>query len=183
MPSGSAHRSWGCVLSFWGSLFGGSNPTLNTNMGEFGSIGGFATGTGEKNISTASNFWNSIVGGDATKQAQVLAPEISAAKKSAQQDTKSTTEMGSRSGGTAATNATAKDKVRSDVTDLLGKLTEGSVSGLASSGSDLLKQGQQAFGTQTELSEQQMEDWSNSILGLGITKGAGFGEGFALGKI
>src|SRR5208283_5749780 len=93
---------WGCTISFWSSLLGGKNDTLSTNIGNFGSIGGFATGLGQKNIGQASKFWSDILSDDATKQMGALSPEISAAKKSASQDIKSRTEMGSRSGGTAA---------------------------------------------------------------------------------
>ncbi len=65
-------------MSFWGSLFGGSNPTLNQDIGQFGQIGGFATGLGESNLSQASNFWSSILSGDQSKIAKTLGPEIGA---------------------------------------------------------------------------------------------------------
>jgi len=165
-------------VSFWSSIFGGANPTLSTNIGNFGSIGGFATGMGEKNLSTASNFWNSILSGDATKQMQALAPEVSAAKTSAAQTNKTTAEMGTRSGGTAASTAATNDKVHADITNLIGSLTNSAATGLASTGGSLLSQGMSAFGTQAELSEEQLANLKDSILGKGIAGAVNYAEAF-----
>lgn len=170
-------------LSFWASLFGGSNPTLSSTIGQTGQIGGFATNLGEKNLTSSSNFWSSILSGDSSKISQTLAPEISAAKTSAQQQNKSTAEFGTRSGGTAASTAATNDAVHSSITNLIGGLTSSAASGLASTGSGLLGTGLSAYGQQADLSQQQIQNWANSILGLGVTKAAGYGEGFALSKI
>jgi hypothetical protein len=123
------------------------------------------------------------VSGDATKTSQVLAPVISAAKVSNAQTQKSNTEMGTRSGGTAASNNASSDKLHSDITNLTGSLTGKAADTLLSSGSSLLGTGLQATGMNEEFSQQRMENWSNSILGLGVTKGAGFAEGLGLNSI
>jgi hypothetical protein len=167
-------------MGFWDSLFTGQNKTLDTAVGTTGQVAGFGTGRGEKNLSTASDWWNSIISGDATKQMQAVAPEASAAKKSAQQDTKTATELGTRSGGTAASNAATTDKIHEYMTNLLGSLTGSAVSGLATTGSNLLNTGLEATGMQSKLSEQQMQDWNNSLFGLAVTKGGGFAEGAGL---
>lgn len=108
-------------------MFGiGYGPSQNekTQYGELSNASGFATNLGEKDLTASSDFMNAILSGDATKQAQVLAPEISAAKTSAAQDRKTGAEFGTRSGGTTAANNAATDKVHSDITDLLGNLPE-----------------------------------------------------------
>jgi hypothetical protein len=160
-------------MSFFGSLFGGSNPTLNSNIQQYGQIGSFATGMGEKDTSQASNFWSNILSGDSSKIAQSLAPQISAAKTSANQNNKTTAEFGTRSGGNAASTAATNDKVHSDITNLIGSLTGNSASNLASLGSSSLNTGLSAIGAQTQASQQQMQNWSNSILGKTISQGIG----------
>jgi len=157
-------------MGFAGSLFGGSNSTLSSDINKFGQIGDFATGMGEKNLTTSSNFWNSILSGDSSKQSQALAPQIGAAKQSAQQQNKTTAEMGTRSGGNAASNAGRSDKTRSDITGMIGQLTGNAASNLGSSGSSLLSQGASAYGQQVNASQQQMSNWQNSILGKFTTR-------------
>ena len=148
-----------------------------------GQIGGFATGVGEGNITAGSDFNRAIVSGDATKTSQALAPVISAAKVSNAQTQKSNTEMGTRSGGTAATNAASSDKTHSDITNLIGSLTGKSADNLLSSGSSLLSQGASSTSAEAGLSQERMQNWSDSILGKGLTSGAAFAESYGLGKI
>lgn len=170
-------------MSFLGSLFGGSSPTLNNLIDTYGSIGQSQTGQGQKNQNTATDFWDSIVSGDATKQMQALSPEISAAKVSNQQTRKTNTIFGNRGGGTAASNAASSDKLHSDITDLIGSLTNSSASSLATVGTSQVNTGLSSFGMQENADAERMQNWSDSILGLGLTKGAGFLEGFGLGKV
>jgi hypothetical protein len=170
-------------MGFFSSLFGGSNPTLNKDMAQFGQIGGFATGLGESNLSQASNFYSSLLSGDPSKQAKVLAPEISGIQQGAQQQRNVAAQFGNRSGGTNAQMQMVGDQSRAQINDMISSLLGSSASGLGSLGTNLLSQGQQAYGQQAYLSQQQMENWSNSILGLGLTKGAGAGEGALLGML
>ncbi len=170
-------------MSWAGGLFAGSNPTLNNNIVKFGNIGGFATGLGEKNLTEASKFMSGITSGDSSKIFQLLGPQIGAAKNAAQQSTKTRTMFGSRSGGTGAANAATSDKVHSDITSMIADLTGGAVSGLASTGGSLLSEGMNAYNKQTELSQQQIENWKNSILGQSISGAAKAGEAFATGGV
>lgn len=119
-----------------------------------------------------------MLSGDATKTSQVLAPQISAAKTSLQQDQKTAAQNGTRSGGTAASNNAAKDKIHSDITNLTGSLTGGAASTLLSSGSSLLGTALSANGQQAQLSQDQMANWQKSILGSGITGAINYGESF-----
>jgi hypothetical protein len=170
-------------LSFFGSLLGGSSPDLNAIIGQFKTTAGNQLTQGQKYSSTAGDFWSDIVSGDASKQAQALSPEISSAKKSSQEDTKTATEMGTRSGGTAASNAASKDKVHSYITNLIGSLTNSSATNLANLGTTETSTGLQSLSEEQNADAARMQNWSDSILGLGITKGAGFLEGFGLGKV
>ena len=168
-------------MGWWDSLFTGNNPTLSANIQKTGAIGDWATGQGEKNVGTASNFWNSILSGDSSKISQSLAPEISSAKTSASQDMKTNSMFGGRSGGTAASNAATQDKVHGYIANLIGSLTGGAASSLASTGGGLLSTGLKSYGQQEQASAEQMKNWQNSILGGAITGAAGIGLDWASG--
>ena len=162
-------------MSFWGSLFGGSSPELNNLIGQFGQSGSSLLGQGQKNQNQAGDFFSSILSGDATKTAQALAPEISAAKTSNAQTQKTNSIFGNRSGGTTASNAASGDKLHSDITNLIGSLTNSSASSLASLGSNQVSQGQSSLGQEQSAVNQQISNWQNSILGGFLTGGAAIG--------
>ena len=170
-------------MSWLTSLFAGQNKDLNTDIGATGAIAGNATSIGTKDLTTGSNWMNAIVSGDATKTAQALAPQISAAKTSAANSNKTAAMFGTRSGGTAASTAATTDKLHADITNLIGSLTGGAASGLANLGSSLLGQGLDAYKTQADLSQLRMQNWSDSILGKGITSGVAFGESYGLNSL
>jgi hypothetical protein len=170
-------------MGFWGSLFGGQNENLNTDIGATGQLAGWASGTGQNYTNQAGNFFSSILSGDPSKQMQVLAPEINALKTSTSQDQKTATMFAPRSGGTAASNAAASDKAHGYIADLIGKLTGSAAGSLSSMGSNLVNTGLSAYGQNAELSQQQMQNWSDSILGKGITTAAAFGESYGLNSI
>ena len=146
-------------------------------------MAGNLSGQGQKYTNQAGDFFSSLVSGDAGKISQAWAPQISAAKTANQQSQKSNTEMGTRSGGTAATNAASSDKLHSDITNMVGSLTGGAAGSLASLGTNLTSQGLSAYGQNADLSAQRLKNWSDSILGLGVTKAAGAAEGMALGGL
>lgn len=167
--------------SFFSALFGGSSQNLNQNLGKTGQIAGFDTSLGESNATAGSDFNKAIVSGDATKTSQVLAPVISAAKTSNQQSQKTATEMGTRSGGTAASNNASSDKLHSDITNLTGSLTGKAADTLLSSGSTFLGQGEAANMDNAHLGQQQYQNWMDSIAGKGITTAVSAAETYALG--
>lgn len=152
-------------------------------MSKTGAISDFASGMGQKNATAGSNFFQSLLSGDSSKTSQVLAPQISAAKTSLQQDQKTNTMKGGRSGGMAASNNAAQDKIHSDITNLTGSLTGGAANSLMSSGQNLLTTALGGYSQQEAISQDQMNNWSNSLAGLGITKAAGAAETFGLGKL
>lgn len=166
-------------MSFFGSLFGGSNPTLNKDINQFGSIGGFATGLGENNLSQSSQFFSSILSGDPSKTAKALAPQISSIQQQTQQQKNQNAQFGNRSGGTNASNQMANDKATGSINDMISSLLGGAASSLSSSGSNLLNAGLGAYGQQVNASQLQMQNWQSSLFGGALTGGLGIGLGSA----
>ena len=170
---------WRCAISFFGSLFGGQDTNLSNLIGQFSQTGTQQTGQGTKNENAASGFWNSILSGNASTQAQALAPEISSLKTSAAQTNKTNAIFGNRSGGNTASAAATDDKVHGDITNLIGSLTNSSASSLASLGSNQVSQGQSSLSQEEQANQQRIANWSQSILGQAI--GYGTGKAFSYG--
>jgi hypothetical protein len=168
---------------FWDSLFGGSSSNLNTLIGQYGQAGASELGQGQKNQNQAGNFFSSILSGDSSKVSQALSPQISAAKTSAQQQNATNAQFGTRSGGTAASTAATSDKVHSDITNLIGSLTNSSASNLASLGSTQVGQGSGLLSQEQGAVEQRMQNWSNSLFGQAIGFGTGKAFGYGLNSI
>lgn len=151
---------------------------MNSDINATGGISNYATGLGEGNATKGSNWFQSILSGDPTRTAQALAPQINSLKTSVQQNQKSSDLTGNRSGGKAAGNAAASDKVHSDITNLTGELTGGAASTLLSSGSGLLGTALSGYGEQAGLDKERMDNWAKSILGSSITGAINYGESF-----
>jgi hypothetical protein len=66
---------------------------------------------------------------------------------------------------------------------MVGNLTGTAANSLASSGSSLISQGMQGYNQQADMSQEQLENWSNSIFGQMAAQGSGFVEGMAEGGI
>ena len=167
-------------MGFFSGLFGGSSPTVNENIPAFQQAAGFSTGVGEGDVTAASKWYNDILSGDPTKMAAAVAPETAAAQGEAQQAKNQTAQFAPRSGGTAAWMAGLDANTRSQIIKLLGGLQSGSAGSLANLGTTeqglALNNREAADAT----SQQQMENWQNSILGQGISTGVGAVEGWLL---
>lgn len=170
-------------MGFFSSLFGGSNPTLNANIPAFQQEAGFATGVGNSDVTAASKWYNDILSGDPTKMAEAVAPETSAIQGEAQQAKNQTAQFAPRSGGTAAAMAGMDANTRAQIIKLLGGLQSGAAGSLGSLGTT--EQGVALSNRQAadQASQEQMENWQNSILGRGITGAASSLESFGLGKL
>jgi hypothetical protein len=168
-------------MSFWSSLFGGSNPTLNQGIKQAGQTSQFAGGLGQKLTSQAGGFFSDLLSGDPSKTAKLLAPQTREMRQRAQQGKQALAQFGSRSGGTAGAAAGIDAATRGDINDLVAKLTGSAVTGAASMGQNLIDTGLNALGNQVQMSQQQMDNWSNSILGKGLTTGISAAETYALG--
>ena len=139
------------------------------------SAGGFATGEGEGDISASDKFFKDILSGDSTKTAQALAPQIGAAKTSAQQQTATDAQFGNRGGGTNASSAAANDRVHSDITGLVGETTGKAASTLGSEGSGLLSTGIGAATTgfdEASKMQKQKEAKFNDIINSSVAVAA-----------
>ena len=167
-------------MGFWGGIFGGSNSVLNRDIPQAGAISDFSTGVGEGDVTAASQFERNILnGGEAESEA--LAPEISAARTRAAQQKKTNAEFGTRSGGTAASNAAADEGVSRDILNLEGGLKSGAASTLAGIGTSEQGIGLSAEEQQAWLAQERQQNQENSILGKTITGGISAAEGFGLG--
>lgn len=165
-------------MSFWGSLFGGQNSTLSGDINKIGKISDFSSGQGQKNTSAGSSFFNSILSGDTGKIAQALAPAISAGQQGVQQQKNEISQFGNRGGGNNAKVQSLDSANRGNNINMIGGLQSGSASALLNSGQSLLGTALGGLNQQADLSETQMKNWAQSILGSSITGAVNYGESF-----
>ena len=165
-------------MGWLNSIFTGSSSTLNSLIPTYGKVGATQTNQGQGYENQAGTFWSDVLSGDATKTMKALAPEISAAKTRTSQDQKTTAMFGGRSGGTAASNASATDKLHSDMTNLIGSLTSKSADSLANLGSKMVDTGLTSFQAQQSADAARMANWQNSIFGKGISGAVNYAESF-----
>jgi len=164
--------------SFLAGLFGGSNPTLNKNINNFGAQAGYATGVGEGDVTAASKEYQDILSGDPTVEAQAIAPETKAAQDQASQAKKTTAEFGSRSGGTAGTMQGIDAGTRAQLISLLGGLKTTAASGAASLGTSEQGLALNSEQAQDAASQQKLQNEMNSILGKATTGAVDYAESF-----
>lgn len=153
------------IGSFLAGIFGGSNPVLKSTIGNAGGISQFGTSTGEGAVTDANKYYSDILSGDPSKIAESIAPEIQAGQQQTQQAKNNLAEFGTRSGGTAAASAGADAANRSNIISLIGRLQSGAAAGEAGIGENQTQQGLQANGQQAQLSQEQLQNYVNSILG------------------
>lgn len=168
-------------MGFFSSLFGGKNDTLNKNIPAFQQSADFSTGVGQGDVTAASKWYNDILSGDPSKMAAAVAPETSALQSETQQAKNQTAQFSPRSGGTAANIAGLDANNRAQIIKLLGGLQGGSAGSLANLGTTEQGIGLQSREEADKASQQQMENWSKSILGKGITQAASSAESAGLG--
>jgi len=149
-------------------------------MAKEGSLADFSTGIGEKDTSAASQYENDILSGDPTKESEALAPEISAAKKRSEEAKKGRSEFGNRSGGATSANAATDAGVNTDILNMEGGLKTGAAGALAQTGQSNLQNATSNLQSQEQMSQQQMQNYANSILGKGITEAVGTAESAGL---
>lgn len=155
--------------SFFGGILGGQNKTLNSTIGKAGDISNFGTTTGEGAVTDANQYYQNILSGDPSKIAESIAPEIQAGQQQTQQAKNNMAQFGTRSGGTAAASAGADAANRANITSLIGKLQSGAAAGETGIGENQTAQGLQANDQQAALSQEQLQNYINSVLGKGIS--------------
>ena len=152
-------------MGWLGSILAGSNGTLGGDVNQSGQIAGFGQSLGEGDLQNASGFYNDILSGNSAKQAAVLAPEISNIQKQGQQQIATAGQFGNRSGGTNASAQNNIDTQRGQVSNMVSGLMGNAASGLSSIGSSALNTGLSANAQQAQQSQEQMQNFQNSILG------------------
>jgi len=168
---------------FLNAIFGGSNPTLNKDINQMGSLAGYSTGVGEGLVTPAAKFYEDILSGDPTKEAQAIAPETKAAQEQGQQEKNALAQFGTRSGGTASASAGIDANTRANLISLLGRLKSGAAGAAGQLGTANLGLAQQGTMSEADLAQQRFQNWMNSILGQGTGFGVGALEGFGLSKM
>ena len=85
---------------------------------------------GQGGLDTAQNFFSTLLQGDPTKTAEMLAPQTKQIQSQANERTKTNAEFGNRSGGTNASNQQIQDNSTSSVNNLIATLTGQAAGGL-----------------------------------------------------
>jgi hypothetical protein len=134
------HFLWAGTVGLFGIGMGPSSQE-KSQYGDIGNLANFATTQGEGDISTADNFWRSILSGDPTQISKVLGPAISGINKRGQESKMTTAQFGNRGGGTNASMQMTDDTTRSSVDSLISSLTGKAADALGASGSSLLSTG------------------------------------------
>ena len=168
---------------FLSSIFTGSSPTLNGDIGNAGNIMGFGTARGEGDIGAASDFYRTLLGGNSAAEAKLLAPQIKTMQDQAQQKIDTANQFGDRSGGTNAGNQMTLDNARGNIDNMISQLTGGAAGGLANLGTSTLGLGLRANEIQSQEAQQKLENERNSIFGKGIGDFASTGLNAAEGAL
>jgi len=112
----------------------GETGATNNLTGE----AGFSGSMGEGLLSNSSALINGLLSGNEADIGKLLAPQIGAISKQANEKTQTNATFGSRSGGTNASNQNTMDSARSSVNDMISSLTGSAMGAGASLGSNLL---------------------------------------------
>lgn len=143
----------------------GSTDQQQKEQGLLSGVADFGVNQGEKDISSATDFWTAIKSGDHDAIMRVLGPQISNIKAQGQQVKQTASQFGNRSGGTNATLQRVDDTTRTNVNDLISSLTSDSVNKLATVGSDLLHTGVGAstssFDAATTIHKENAAQWDD----------------------
>ena len=161
--------------SFMNGLFTGNNATESGDVGNAGNVMGFGTATGEGAVNTGLGFEEGLLSGYQAEEAQLLAPEIQNIQKQGQQQIQTAGEFGNRSGGVNASAQNNIDTQRSQVNDMVSKLTGDAAANVTSTGENLLNTGLKANQIQDEEAQKKMLNQQNSLLGGAITGGVDVG--------
>lgn len=155
-------------MGFFGSLFGGQNSTLNQDINQAGNTMNFASGLGQSDLQMGSDFYKTLLSGNPEAIAKLLGPQISTIQKQGQQQLNTTAEFGNRSGGTNASAQTNMDTQRSEVEDMIAKLTGTAAGAVTDIGKFGVDTGLKANEISAEESQQKMKNIMDSIFGKGI---------------
>ena len=146
---------------------------MGPSSGEYGATNaltgesGFAGSMGEGLLSNSSALINGLLSGNQSDIAKLLAPQIGAISKQANEKTQKNSEFAERSGGTNASNQNTMDTARSSVNDMISSLTGSAMGAGASLGSNLLGQSMSGYNdvfSQNNTEQQQRLAKINDII-------------------
>lgn len=167
-------------------MFTGTNPTLDKMTQQSQQVANYGTGLGEKSLTGASNFYNTLLGGDQAAMAKLLAPQTQAMQEQGQQQKQTAAQFGNRSGGANAGMQMLDDQTRAQITNLIAQLTGNAAAGATGLGENVLGQGMAANQQAAQEAQMQQQNLMNSI-GGGLVQGLGSNLGTmitgGLGKI
>lgn len=191
------------LFGLGGSASGTDRGTELGAWGTLSDLSNFGKNKGEKAIGQASTYWSDILSGDPTKTAQAIAPQSKIIAGQAEQQRKTTSEFGNRSGGTNAANQMIDTNSAAAIQNLINSLIPQAASHLENIGGMELNLGAgtaATLGNQTERSREfdiQQENQTGAGISQllkggigsifeGLSGGGGFGDvlsslaGFAL---
>ncbi len=145
-------------------LFSG-NPAAG-EQAALGSLGTGQTATGEGLVTPSATYYENILSGDPAKIAQSLAPEISMGQQQTEQGKLTSSEFGTRSGGTAAANAAADAANRANLIDLVGGLQSGAAGSAGSLGSSQESLGAGNIGTEAQMAIDRQNQVASDVGGI-----------------
>ena len=150
-------------------LFTGNNPTLNKDVTQMGDLAGYSSGIGKEGTTADMNYNLGILSGDPSKVAETEAPEIKQAQDQAQQNKNTVAQFGNRGGGMNAVMAGLDDATRAKLLALTGGLRQGAAANAGALGTTNLNMASADTMNQANLSQTQLQNFINSILGKGTS--------------
>jgi hypothetical protein len=132
------------LIRIWREEDGIFGINVGPSVGELGATANltnesnFAGAQGEGLISQSSGIMSALMSGNQAQISKILAPQINAISKQANEKIQTNAQFGSRSGGTNASNQNTMDTARAGVNDMTSKLTSDAVNGAATTGTSLL---------------------------------------------
>jgi hypothetical protein len=166
-------RFWffGAMPKFFLGIGGGPSGDEKAMFKLLSSLGSFGTSKGMGAVSTGSKFFEDILSGDPTKMAAAIAPETKVIQERAEQRKKQAAEFGTRSGGTAATQANIDTDKIAAIQDLVNKLRPGAAQNLENVGLNLLSEGGSAassgFTAASHIQAEEKARWDDIFKSIG----------------
>ena len=170
------------LIELWRNEDGFFGIDMGPSGGEYGATNaltgesGFSGSVGEGLLSNSSALINGLLSGNQADIAKLLAPQIGAISKQANEKTQTNATFGARSGGTNASNQNTMDTARSSVNDMISSLTSGAIGEGASLGSNLLNSSMNGYNDvfkQNQVEQQQRLAKFNDIINSSASTAAG----------
>jgi hypothetical protein len=161
-------------------IYGLFNDPTEKERQQMGSMGNYETAAGENLVAPAETYYEDILSGDQARQAQALAPEISAGQTEGGQAKKTEAEFGNRSGGTTGSMQAVDSGERGNIINLLGSQQSSAAAGAGSLGSNMLSQASTNVNDEANLANQRSQSIGGDIGGI-VGGAAQIAEGFAGG--